>query len=65
MLSNIKRMIRQEEGATAVEYGVMVALIAAVIIAIVVILGQQTCEGFDVVSDNMNTAVTTQNTSSC
>lgn len=30
-----------EEGATAVEYGIMVALIAVVIIATVTLLGQQ------------------------
>jgi pilus assembly protein Flp/PilA len=32
---------RDEKGATAVEYGIMVALIAAVIIAVVTLLGQQ------------------------
>ena len=31
--------MKNEEGATAVEYGLMVALIAAVIIAVVAILG--------------------------
>jgi pilus assembly protein Flp/PilA len=30
-----------EEGATAVEYGIMVALIAAVIVGVVLILGTQ------------------------
>lgn len=39
--------IRNERGATAVEYGLMVALIAAVIIAAVVFLGQQTRDTFD------------------
>lgn len=58
MLSNMKRMVRQQEGATAVEYGIMVALIAAVIIAVVVILGNQTCEGFETVSDAMPTPAT-------
>jgi pilus assembly protein Flp/PilA len=33
------RTVKNEEGATAVEYGLMVALIAAVIIAVVAILG--------------------------
>ena len=32
---------REEKGATAVEYGIMVALIAVVIIATVTLLGQQ------------------------
>ena len=30
---------RSEEGATAVEYGIMVAAIAAVIVAVVILLG--------------------------
>jgi pilus assembly protein Flp/PilA len=33
--------MREEKGATAVEYGLMVGLIAAVIVATVVILGNQ------------------------
>ncbi len=33
------RSLRREEGATAVEYGLMVALIAVVIIAAVALLG--------------------------
>ncbi len=33
------RLVREEEGATAVEYGLMVALIAVVIIAAVTLLG--------------------------
>ncbi|MCA1830006.1 MAG: Flp family type IVb pilin [Actinobacteria bacterium] len=39
--------IKSERGATAVEYGLMVALIAAVIIAAVVFLGQQTSSTFN------------------
>jgi len=38
--------IRNERGATAVEYGIMVALIAAVIILAVVFLGQRTSTTF-------------------
>lgn len=38
--------IKSERGATAVEYGVMVALIAAVIIAAVVFLGNKTSSTF-------------------
>ena len=37
---------KSERGATAVEYGIMVALIAAVIIAAVVFLGQRTSSTF-------------------
>jgi pilus assembly protein Flp/PilA len=42
-----------EEGATAVEYGILVALIAAVIIAIVLILGNQLQGAFQTVSDGL------------
>jgi pilus assembly protein Flp/PilA len=35
------RLKREEKGATAVEYGLMVGLIAAVIIATVVLLGNK------------------------
>jgi pilus assembly protein Flp/PilA len=41
---------RDEQGATAVEYGLLVALIAAVIVAIVATLGDQVKAGFDTVS---------------
>lgn len=41
MKEMIKRFLRDEEGATMVEYGIMVALIAAVCIAIVTALGKQ------------------------
>lgn len=42
MLAKIYDMLKgREEGATAVEYGVMVALVAVVIIAAVTLLGSQ------------------------
>jgi pilus assembly protein Flp/PilA len=41
---------RDDRGATAVEYGLIVALIAAVIIAIVTTLGQQVLAAFTAVS---------------
>jgi pilus assembly protein Flp/PilA len=41
------RVWRDEAGATAVEYGVMVALIAIVIIVAVVALGQNLSDTFD------------------
>ncbi len=39
MLHYIKTLIRDEEGASAVEYGLLVALIAAVIIVAVTAIG--------------------------
>ena len=38
-MEKLIRFFKDEEGATAVEYGLMVALIAAVIVAIVTALG--------------------------
>ncbi|OIO89924.1 MAG: pilus assembly protein [Armatimonadetes bacterium CG2_30_59_28] len=35
----IKRFVREEEGQTLVEYGLLVALIALVVIAILTLLG--------------------------
>jgi len=42
-----------ERGATAVEYGLLVALIAAVIIAVVVFLGQDVRNAFDSVENSI------------
>ncbi|PIU64721.1 MAG: Flp family type IVb pilin [Armatimonadetes bacterium CG07_land_8_20_14_0_80_59_28] len=38
-VSMIKRLVREEEGQTLVEYGLLVALIALVVIAILTLLG--------------------------
>lgn len=43
----------EEKGATAVEYGLLVALIAAVIIATVVILGGQIDAAFNSISSQL------------
>lgn len=43
------RFFKDEEGATAVEYGLLVALIAAVIIGTVVTLGTQIRTAFQTV----------------
>lgn len=48
----------REEGATAVEYGIMVALIAVVIIAAVALLGDQLNDTFVGVNDCLNDAAT-------
>ena len=46
MLNNLKKLIKDEEGATAVEYGMIVALIAAVIVVTVKTLGGKVNKGF-------------------
>jgi pilus assembly protein Flp/PilA len=43
------KTIKNEKGAAAVEYGVMVALIAAVIVASVTTIGQQLNSAFNTV----------------
>lgn len=46
-----QRLENKDKGATMVEYGIMVALIAAVSIALIVILGDQVKAGFDKIAD--------------
>lgn len=53
MMKKLINFLKDEEGATAVEYGLMVALIAAVIVAIVNTLGQNVNTAFKIVSDNV------------
>ena len=47
---------RDERGATAVEYGLLVALIAAVIIGVVVLLGDNLNEAFTDVNNSIENA---------
>ena len=56
MIQKIKNFFKDEEGATAVEYGLMVALIAAVIIAAVQLLGTSTNDAFNVVGNAIDGA---------
>jgi pilus assembly protein Flp/PilA len=49
----VGRNKNDEEGATAVEYGLLVALIAAVIIAVVVLLGTQINTAFSSITSKL------------
>lgn len=51
MHSRLTRIARDETGATAVEYAVMVGLIAAVIILVVQALGIETVNAFQSLLD--------------
>jgi len=53
MINKLMKFFKEDEGATAVEYGIMVAAIAAVIIGIVVIVGQSTENAFNQVANQM------------
>jgi pilus assembly protein Flp/PilA len=53
IISGTKSRLESEKGATAVEYGLLVALIAAVIITIVATLGGQINTAFNTVSSQL------------
>jgi pilus assembly protein Flp/PilA len=55
LLTKVKNFIREEEGASAVEYGLLVALIAAVIIGAVTLLGQNLSSLFSNVAGSIGT----------
>jgi pilus assembly protein Flp/PilA len=46
-LSAMTNFIREEEGASAVEYGILVAAIAATIVIVTLIIGQQIEDAFN------------------
>jgi len=50
MLNQMMRFVKDEDGATAVEYGLLVALIAAVIVTSVGVLGGQINTAFGVIT---------------
>ena len=50
------RKVSGDRGATAVEYGLMVALIAVVIIVAVTLLGDNLSATFDAVADSVGAA---------
>ena len=54
-----KRFIQEEEGATAVEYAVMIVLIIVACIAVVGVLGGQVDDAFQRVSDEIATGTAT------
>lgn len=56
LMHEIRRFLRDEEGATAVEYGMMVALIAAVIVAVVAALGDKILAAFTTIDTELGAA---------
>jgi pilus assembly protein Flp/PilA len=55
-LRALRYRLRREEGATAVEYGMLVALIAVVVVALAVLLGPQIAAAFDAIIDALTGA---------
>ncbi len=52
-MKDLKALIADDSGATMVEYGIMVALIAAVCIAVVTTLGQTVQSAFTNLNNNL------------
>lgn len=50
----LQRLYRDEEGASAVEYGVLVALIIAACVVVIGILGGQISSAFQSVADALS-----------
>jgi pilus assembly protein Flp/PilA len=55
-MDRIKNFFKDESGATAVEYGLMVALIAVVIITAVTALGTSVRDTFQTAADTIGSA---------
>lgn len=53
MSNLIKRFVKEDDGATMVEYGIMVALIAAVCIVTVSLIGGKIAAAFGLVNTNL------------
>jgi pilus assembly protein Flp/PilA len=50
---DLRRRAHEEGGASAVEYGLLVALIAAVIVAVVNVVGKKTSNSFSSINANL------------
>ena len=57
-MDKLIRFFKDEEGATAIEYALMLALIAVVIIASVIYLGHEASETFSNIAEAMDCSVT-------
>ena len=57
MLAKIRNFLREEEGVTAIEYGLIAALIAVVIIVAVTAIGTNLDVVFQFIADELGGAV--------
>jgi pilus assembly protein Flp/PilA len=48
------KFVKEEEGATAVEYGVLIALIIAVCIVVIQVVGEKVNNAFEKVNAKLN-----------
>ena len=56
LLARIRRFRKSEDGATAIEYGLIAALIAVVIIVAVTTVGTELNETFSLIGDKLKNA---------
>jgi pilus assembly protein Flp/PilA len=56
MMNSIKRFVREEEGVTMVEYGLLAALIAVVCIAAIKVIGVELDKVFDLIGTELGNA---------
>lgn len=54
---DVRRFVRDEDGVTAIEYGLIAALIAVGIIAALSTIGTDLKTVFSTIADDLNTAV--------
>lgn len=57
LMAGIQQFFKEEDGATAVEYGVLVALIIAAVVIIIAALGQQIKKGFSKVNSVVDSKI--------
>jgi pilus assembly protein Flp/PilA len=55
-MSTIRKFLKDESGATAIEYGLIAALVSVAIIAMLSLLGENLNATFKTVADNLATA---------
>ena len=55
MIQKLIYIFKDEEGASAVEYGILVAAVAAVIIVVMLAVGGKVSNGMEAVNSNMTT----------
>jgi pilus assembly protein Flp/PilA len=55
-MNDITRLIEDESGATAIEYGLIAALVSVAIIAALTLLGENLSTLFDGIADTIGTA---------
>ena len=61
LLSKVQRFIKSEDGPTAVEYAVMLALIVIVCLTAIQAVGSNTQSAFNDIATQVNTARTSSN----